>query len=54
MKKDEAAATAEIRLSESGGLPEVLANRETATVSSYGDDEDEAADETASPDWQSA
>jgi ParB family chromosome partitioning protein len=42
MKKDEAAA-AEIRLSESGWIPEVLTNRETAKVCSY--ENDDEADE---------
>jgi ParB family transcriptional regulator, chromosome partitioning protein len=41
MKKDEAAAAAEIRLSESGSIPEVLTNRETAKVCSYGNDDEE-------------
>ena len=53
MKKDEAAAAAEIRLSESGWIPEVLTNRETAKVYSdenVDDDEVEAAGEAASAD----
>jgi len=41
MKKDEAAAAAEIRLSESGCIPEVLTNRETAKVCSYENDDEE-------------
>jgi ParB family chromosome partitioning protein len=41
MKKDEAAAAAEIRLSESGWIPEVLTNRETAKVCSYENDDEE-------------
>jgi ParB family transcriptional regulator, chromosome partitioning protein len=40
MKKDEAAAAAEIRLSESGWIPEVLTNRETAMV--YSDEIEDA------------
>jgi ParB family chromosome partitioning protein len=43
MKKDEAAAAAEIRLSESGWIPEVLTNRETAKV--YSDEIEDEDDE---------
>jgi hypothetical protein len=46
MKKGEAAAAAEIRLSESGWIPEVLTNREAATVHSY-EIEDEDANEVS-------
>jgi ParB family chromosome partitioning protein len=46
MKKGEAAAAAEIRLSESGWIPEVLTNREAATVHSY-EIEDEDANEAS-------
>jgi ParB family transcriptional regulator, chromosome partitioning protein len=51
MKKDEAAAAAEIRLSESGWIPEVLTNRETAKVYSHEiEDADVQADEEAESD----
>jgi hypothetical protein len=45
MKKGDAAA--ELRLSGRGWLPEVLTNRETPKVHSYGIDDDEAVDEEA-------
>nr|WP_220497590.1 ParB/RepB/Spo0J family partition protein [Burkholderia contaminans] len=50
MKKGEAAAAAELRLAESGWLPEVLANRQTDTV--WEDDEPDAdeADPEVDPD----
>jgi ParB family chromosome partitioning protein len=41
MKKIEAAATAEVRLADKGWLPEVLTNRETPEVYSYGSDDEE-------------
>ena len=47
MKKNEAAAAAEIRLSDSGWIPEVLTNRETTKVCSH---EIEDADEEAESD----
>ncbi len=40
MKKDAAAAAAELRLSESGWLPEVLGNREVPTHHGYDDEHD--------------
>lgn len=47
MKKGDAATAAELRLKEKGWLPEVLMNRETPTVYSYGMDDDEEANDEA-------
>jgi ParB family chromosome partitioning protein len=48
MKKTEAAAAAEVRLADKGWLPEVLTNRETPAVYSYGSDDDEEDDKPSS------
>jgi ParB family chromosome partitioning protein len=48
IKKGDAAAAAELGLADRGWLPEVLTNRETPKVHSYGADDGEAADEEAS------